>query len=46
MSDGLYLVFSKPPAKIAPEDYDRWYHDHLRGEPGSARVQRRTPLRA
>lgn len=30
MSEGLYLVFSKPPASVAPADYDRWYHDHLR----------------
>ena len=26
----LYLVFSAPPTGVSPEDYDRWYHDHLR----------------
>lgn len=30
MSEGLYLVFSEPPASVAPADYDRWYADHLR----------------
>lgn len=30
MSEGLYLVFSKPPARLSPAEYDRWYHDHIR----------------
>ncbi len=46
MSDGLYLVFSKPPASISPADYDRWYHDHLRenlGAPGFTAGRRFAP---
>lgn len=46
MSDGLYLVFSKPPASIAAADYDRWYHDHLRenlGAPGFTAGRRFAP---
>jgi hypothetical protein len=30
MSEGLYLVFSRPPASVSAADYDRWYADHLR----------------
>jgi hypothetical protein len=30
MSEGLYLVFSQPPASITAAEYDRWYADHLR----------------
>ncbi len=26
----LYLVFSAPPAGISAEDYDAWYHKHVR----------------
>jgi hypothetical protein len=26
----LYLVFSAPPTSVSAEEYDRWYHDHLR----------------
>jgi hypothetical protein len=26
----IYLVFSAPPAGVAPELYDSWYHDHIR----------------
>ena len=26
----LYLVFSDPPAGVSAEDYDAWYHDHVR----------------
>jgi hypothetical protein len=29
MSD-LYLVFSEPPAELAPAEYQRWYAEHLR----------------
>jgi hypothetical protein len=25
-----YLVFSAPPEGIAPEEYDHWYHHHIR----------------
>lgn len=30
MSEGLYLVFSRPPAAVAAAEYDRWYAEHLR----------------
>lgn len=30
MSEGLYLVFSKPPAEVSAGEYDRWYAEHLR----------------
>ena len=30
MSKSLYLVFSKPPESVTSEEYDRWYHDHVR----------------
>jgi hypothetical protein len=46
MSDGLYLVFSKPPAQISAADYDRWYHDHIReniAAPGFVAGRRFTP---
>jgi hypothetical protein len=26
----LYLVFSAAPAGVAPDEYDRWYHRHVR----------------
>jgi hypothetical protein len=26
----LYLVFSKPPAGVDEEEYERWYHHHVR----------------
>jgi hypothetical protein len=26
----MYLVFSAPPAGVPPEEYDRWYHHHIR----------------
>jgi len=26
----LYLVFSAPPEGVSPEEYDRWYHHHIR----------------
>ena len=28
--DNLYLVFSKPPEGVSKEEYDRWYHAHVR----------------
>ncbi|HEY4277296.1 MAG TPA: hypothetical protein VGM91_03690 [Conexibacter sp.] len=30
MSDRLYLVFSAAPEGVAPDEYDRWYHRHVR----------------
>ena len=30
MPDNLYLVFSKPPAGVSAEEYDRWYDLHVR----------------
>jgi hypothetical protein len=30
MPDNLYLVLSKPPEHVSPEEYDRWYHHHVR----------------
>jgi hypothetical protein len=39
----LYVVFSKPPAGLSWEDYDRWYFDHGRENiesPGFKSVQR------
>jgi hypothetical protein len=30
VAPNLYLVFSQPPARLSPADYDRWYHDHVR----------------
>jgi len=26
----LYLVFSAPPEGVSAEEYDRWYHHHIR----------------
>jgi hypothetical protein len=26
----MYLVFSAPPEGVAPEEFDRWYHHHIR----------------
>jgi hypothetical protein len=30
MRENLYLVLSKPPEGLAPEEYDRWYDLHVR----------------
>jgi hypothetical protein len=30
MADHLYLVLSAPPEGVSAEEYDRWYHDHIR----------------
>jgi len=30
VSEGLYLVFSQPPADLPPGEYERWYAQHLR----------------
>ena len=30
MPKQLYLVFSKRPAGVSEEEYDRWYHHHVR----------------
>ena len=30
MQKKLYLVFSRRPAGVAEQEYDRWYHDHVR----------------
>lgn len=30
MSEGLYLVFSQPPAGLPAGEYERWYAEHLR----------------
>jgi hypothetical protein len=30
MPDNLYLVLSKPPDGVSAEEYDRWYHHHVR----------------
>ena len=30
MSHSLYLILSKPPAEISPDEYERWYHHHVR----------------
>jgi hypothetical protein len=30
MSKRLYMVFSKPPDDVSEEEYDRWYHHHVR----------------
>ena len=30
MSRNLYLVLSKPPDGLPPEEYDRWYDLHVR----------------
>ena len=30
MPSQLYLVFSSPPAGVTVEEYDRWYHHHVR----------------
>jgi hypothetical protein len=30
MADHLYLVLSSPPEGVSAEEYDRWYHDHVR----------------
>jgi len=51
VSENLYLVFSKPPDSVSPEEYDRWYDHHVRENivsPGflSARRFRLEPTRA
>jgi len=28
--NNLYLVFSGPPEGVSAEEYDRWYHHHVR----------------
>jgi hypothetical protein len=30
MRENLYLVLSKPPEGLSPEEYDRWYDLHVR----------------
>jgi tRNA A37 threonylcarbamoyladenosine biosynthesis protein TsaE len=30
MDPNLYLVFSKPPDRVSPDEYDRWYQFHAR----------------
>jgi hypothetical protein len=30
LAPNLYLVLSKPPEDMPPEDYDRWYDLHVR----------------
>ena len=30
MSKSLYLVFSKAPEGVTSDEYDRWYHGHVR----------------
>jgi tRNA A37 threonylcarbamoyladenosine biosynthesis protein TsaE len=30
MAENLYLVLSKPPDGLPPEEYDRWYDLHVR----------------
>lgn len=50
MSERLYLVFSEKPADVPAEEYDRWYHTHVRENievPGfrAARRYSATPVR-
>ncbi|MDO8211172.1 hypothetical protein [Conexibacter sp. CPCC 206217] len=50
MSERLYLVFSEKPADVSAEEYDRWYHTHVRENietPGfrAARRYSTTPVR-
>ncbi len=43
MTNRQYLVFSAPPTGVAPGEYDRWYHDHVRENirtPGFRSAQR------
>jgi hypothetical protein len=43
MPENLHLVFSKPPAHIPDEEYNRWYDSHLReilAVPGLAAARR------
>ena len=43
MPDNLYLVFSKPPEGVSTQEYDRWYHHHVRENivsPGFLSAQR------
>jgi len=30
MPNNLYLVFSGPPDGVSAEEYERWYHQHVR----------------
>ncbi len=30
MPQNLYLVFGKPPEGVSAEEFDRWYHGHVR----------------
>jgi len=30
MPENLYLVLSKPPERVSAEEYDGWYHNHVR----------------
>jgi hypothetical protein len=30
MPENLYLVLSKPPEGVPSQEYDRWYHHHVR----------------
>lgn len=43
MSKKLYLVFSKPPERVSEEEYQQWYHLHVRENivsPGFLSAQR------
>jgi len=43
MAPNLYLVLSKPPESLPPEEYDRWYDLHVRENivsPGFASARR------
>jgi hypothetical protein len=51
MSERLYLVFSRRPADVPADEYDRWYHAHARENievPGFSAVRRYSaePVRA
>jgi hypothetical protein len=38
MGSNLYLVFSKPPAGVSAEEFDRWYAHHAQENIESPRV--------
>ncbi len=43
MTDRQYLVFSAPPPGVSTEEYDHWYHAHVRENiqtPGFLSAQR------
>jgi hypothetical protein len=43
MPDNVYLVFSRPPEDLPPDEYDRWYDLHIRENivsPGFVSAQR------